>query len=223
MGAGPIVLRSLVFDKNTIKLYTTSILVHPSSPTGGAKHDGGDTLNESDVVGIQRMLDEDRTALNRRILEHRHRLVQRVRNQLVQRAPQRAVSEESAEQFQAFARWLEGRKTLEHTYRDERHGGHSRSWAAQVTAKEVSLLRSGSLRRVLEREGEPYIESSDWVLRELETQLNRWRQLTTSSLPLWIHVQYDTLELSDSKQLALYPNGAHTLAFTVTDNGEQLA
>lgn len=180
-------------------------------------------MNESDVVGIQKVLDEDRIALNRRILDHRHRLVQRLRSQLVQRAPQRAASDESAEQFQGFARWLEGCKTLENTYRDERHGGHSRAWAAQVVAKEVSLLRSGTLRRVLEENGEPYVESPDWVLRELETQLNRWRQLTVSSVPLWIHVQYSTLQLNTQKNAAMHPHGAHTLAFIVTDNGEQLA
>lgn len=180
-------------------------------------------MNENDVEGIQRVLDDDRVALNRRIMDHRHRIVRRFRTQLVQRAPKRSVADGPSEQFSGFAHWLGGCKTLERTYRDERHGGHSRSWAQSATAKEVGILRSGSLRQIHEHKGEPTVESPDWALRELETQLNRWQTLTTATVPVWIHVQYEPLQLRDSKLCLLYPNGAFTLSFTLTDNGEQLA
>lgn len=208
---------------NAISLYTISILVHLSSPTGGAKHDGGDIVNESDVDGIRQVLDGDRVALNRRITTHRHRLVRRLRAQLIQRAPKRSVADGATEQFIGFARWLESCKTLERTYRDEQHGGHSRSWAVSAAAKEVSILRSNSLRQMLERDGELSVESPDWALRELESQLNHWRGLTIESVPVWIHIQYEPLQFRNPKLQLLYPRGAYTLSFTLTDNGEEIA
>ncbi len=180
-------------------------------------------MNERDVIGTLQVLDEDRLALNRRVLSHRYRLVQRLRGQLIDRAPQRAITDEAANQYTGFARWLESCKTLERTYRDERHGGHSREWAARATAKEVGLLRSGSLRQVLSDGNELYVESPDWVLRELETQLNRWRTLTLATVPFWIHVQYETLPVNDRELQTVHPHDAFTLSFTLTENGEQLA
>lgn len=186
--------------------------------------DGDEAMNSGDIEDVLVLLAEQRAANNHAIMTYQNKLAYRLREQLVRRCWGTDGDASTATgEFVRFAHWLEECGSLEMTYRAEAEGGLKPWRPLQLAAETVRTFGSQQLRRTLYySNGDAYLEEwHEWFMPALEAQLNRWRHLPGTALPLYIDVKWGMLAVPSAYKALVAPYGSLTLYFHVRPHETQ--